>query len=165
MEFLGAHCNASWGAGAGTSVEEYTKLRKLEAQKKILVVGARSHRRRGVTMLEYFFPQMKLTIIDFLPRCLGPLPDSAADLCSEYMHASSIKDFYECKYDPKSEEFWKRIELPGGADDSYVCIGVKTSNYFMQKKTFSEKSSNGGGWIIRTYIFGQSASSSALRRF
>ena len=107
---------------------------------------------------------MKLTIIVFSPENLE-LSDSAAVLCSEYMHAGSIKEFYECKYDPKNEEFWKRIELPGGADDSYVCIGVKTSNYFMPKKTFSEKGSSGDGWIIRTYIFGQGASSSALRRF
>ena len=78
---------------------------------------------------------MKLTIIVFSPESLGLLPDSAAVLCSEYMNASGIKEFYECKYDPKNEEFWKRIELPGGADDSYVCIGVKTSNYFMPKKT------------------------------
>ena len=47
---------------------------------------------------------MKLTIIDFFPRCLGPLSDGAADHCSEYMHASGINEFYGCKYDPKSEE-------------------------------------------------------------
>merc|ERR1712107_901155 len=44
--------------------------------------------------------------------------------------------------------FWKKIELPGGADDSYVCIGVKASNYFMPKETLSEKGPGGGGWII-----------------
>ena len=129
-------------------LEEYTQLQKLEAQKKIFVVGAGFIGVEWVTALEYFLPQMKLTIIVFLPRCLGPLPDSAADYCSEYMHASGIKEFYECKYDPKSEEFWKRIELPGGADDSYVCIGVKASNYFMPKETLSEKGPSGGGWII-----------------
>ena len=64
------------------------------------------------------------------------------------MNASGIKEFYECKYDPKNEEFWKRIELPECADDSYVWIGKKTSNYFIPKKTFSEKGSSGGGWII-----------------
>jgi len=130
-------------------LEEYTKLQKLEAQEaKILVVGAGFIGVEWVTELEYFFPQMQLTIIDFLPRCLGPLPDSAADYCSEYMSASGIKEFYECKYDPKNEEFWKKIELPGGADDSYVCIGVKASNYFMPKDTLSEKGPGGGGWII-----------------
>ena len=82
---------------------------------------------------------MKLTIIDFLPRCLGPLPDSAADYCPEYMSASGTNEFYECKYDPKKEEFGRKIELPGDADDSYVCIGMKDSNYFMPKKTLSEE--------------------------
>ena len=32
-----------------------------------------------------------MTIIDFLPRCLGPLPDSAADYCSEYMTGGGVK--------------------------------------------------------------------------
>ena len=101
-----------------------------------------------VTELEYFFPQMKLTIIDFLPKCLGPLPDSAADYCPEYMSASGINEFYECMYDPKNEEFGKKIELRGGVDDSYVCIGVKDSNCYMPRKTLSEKGPGGNGWII-----------------
>ena len=41
------------------------------------------------------------------------------------MHAGGIKEFYECEYDLKSEEFRKRIELPGGADDSHVCGAVE----------------------------------------
>ena len=44
--------------------------------------------------------------------------------------------------------FWKKIELPGGADDSYVCTGVKATNCFMPKKTLSEKGLEGGGWIV-----------------
>jgi len=78
---------------------------------------------------------------------LGPLPDSAADYCSEYMSAVGIKEFYDCKYDAKSSEFWKKIELPDGADVEYVCIGVKASNYFMPKETLSDKGPGGGGWI------------------
>ncbi|CAJ1459864.1 unnamed protein product [Effrenium voratum] len=88
-----------------------------------------------------------MTIIDFLPRCLGPLPDGAAEYCSEYMSATGIKEFYNCKYDPKNPEFWKQIELPNGADETYVCIGVKASNYFMPKCTLSDKGPGGGGWI------------------
>ena len=79
---------------------------------------------------------MKLTIIDFLPRCLGSLSDGTADFCSGCMSAGGIK------------EFWKKIELPGGADDSYVCISVKATNWFMPKKTPSEKGLGGGGWIV-----------------
>ena len=77
------------------------------------------------TELEDFSPQMKLIIIDFLPRCLGPLRDRATDYCSGCMHAGGIKEFYECEYDLKSEEFRKMIELPGGADDSHVCGAVE----------------------------------------
>ena len=89
-----------------------------------------------MTELEHFFPQMKLEIIDFLPRCLGSVSVGTADCCSEYMSASGIK------------EFWKKIEIPGGADDSYVCTGVKATNCFMPKKTLSEKGLDGGGWIV-----------------
>lgn len=38
-----------------------------------------------------------------------------------------------------TEEFWKQIELPNGADEIYVCIGVKASNYFMPAETLSDK--------------------------
>ena len=67
--------------------------------------------------LEYFFPQMKLTIINVLPRCLGPLPDNTAVFCSEYMHASGIKKFYVCKYNPrrncgKGSNFQKVLTFP-----------------------------------------------------
>ena len=58
---------------------------------------------------EHFFPQMKLEIIDFLPRCLGSVSDGTANCCFENMSASGIK------------EFLKKIEPPGGADDSYAC--------------------------------------------
>ena len=85
---------------------------------------------------EHFFPQMKFEIIDFLPRCLGSVLDGTADCCSENMSASGIK------------EFWKKIEFPGGAGDSYVCIGVKATNCFMPKRTLSKKGLDGGGWIV-----------------
>ena len=97
-------------------IEEYTELQKFEAQEAtVLIVGGGVDR---MTQLEHFFSQMKLIIIDFLPRCLRSLSDGTADFCSEYMPASDI------------EEFWKQTELPGGTDDSYVCTGVKATNYF-----------------------------------
>ena len=100
-----------------------------------------------MTELEYFFPQKKLTIIDFLSKCLGSLPDSAAEYHSESLSAGGNEEFHERKYDRKNEEFWKKIELPDGADDSYVRIGVKASNYFMLQETLSEKGLGGGDWI------------------
>jgi len=129
-------------------LEEFHKLTDLNKRKAtILVVGAGFIGVEWATEIEHFFPDIQLTIIDFLPRCLGPLPDSAAEYCSEYMHATGIKEFYSLKYDPKSDDFWKKIELPKGADVTYVCIGVKASNYFMPKETLSDKGPGGGGWI------------------
>merc|ERR1712217_33833 len=129
-------------------IEEYNKIGKLAEQKaSLLVVGAGFIGVEWVTELEYFFPDLKLTIIDFLPRCLGPLPDGAAKYCSKYMAKKGINEFYDCKYDPKSDDFWRKIKLPGGATATYVCIGVKASNYFMPKETLSDKGPGGGGWI------------------
>ena len=78
---------------------------------------------------------------------LRPLPDSAAEYCPEYMHAAGIKEFYNCKSAPDDPEFWKQIELPNKADEIYVCIGVKASNYVMPKKVLSDKGPGCGGWI------------------
>jgi hypothetical protein len=129
-------------------LEEFHKIDELNKKKAtILIVGAGFIGVEWATELEHFFPDLKLTIIDFLPRCLGPLPDGAAEYCSEYMHASGIKEVYSCKYEPKSDEFWKKIGLPNGADESYICIGVKASNYFMPKETLSDGGPGGGGWI------------------
>ena len=86
-------------------LEEYQKLQELNKKKAtVLVVGAGFIGVEWATELEHFFPDLKLTIIDFLPRCLGPLPDSAAEYCSEYMNATGIKEFYNCGYDPKSQD-------------------------------------------------------------
>ena len=60
----------------------------------ILVVGAGFIGVEWITELEYFLPDLKLTIIDFLPKCLGPLPASAAEYCSEHMHAAGIQESY-----------------------------------------------------------------------
>jgi len=129
-------------------LEEYNKLHDLNKKKaSILVVGAGFIGVEWATEIEHFFPDINLTIIDFLPRCLGPLPDSAASYCSEYMSAVGIKEFYNCKYDAKSDDFWKSIELPNRADVEYICIGVKASNYFMPKCVLSDKGPGGGGWI------------------
>jgi len=129
-------------------LEEFHKLTELNKKKaSVLVVGAGFIGVEWATEIEHFFPDITLTIIDALPRSLGPLPDGAANYCQEYMEASGIKQFYGLKYDPKSDEFWKKIELPNGADESYVCIGVKASNTFMPAETLSDKGPGGGGWI------------------
>lgn len=129
-------------------LEEYHAIADLnKGAKTCLVVGAGFIGVELATEIEYFFPEVKLTIIDFLRRCLGPLPDSAAEYCSEYMAAAGIKEFYEKKYAPDDNAFWKDIQLDGKADKEYVCIGVKASNYFMPKNTLSDKGPGGGGWV------------------
>merc|ERR1719161_3111085 len=70
----------------------------------------------------------------------------AADYCEDYMQSVGITTWYNQKY-AKSEEFYSGIELPGGPDFEYVCIGVKASNYFMPPETLSAKGPGGGGWI------------------
>ena len=58
-------------------IEEYTDLQKFEAQEAtVLIVGGGVDRMKE---LEHFFSQMKLMIIDFLPRCLRSLSDGTAD--------------------------------------------------------------------------------------
>jgi len=129
-------------------LEEYHKIAELSKKgSSCLIAGAGFIGVEWATEIEYFMDNIEMTIIDFLPRCLGPLPDSAADYCSEYMSAVGIKEFYSLKYEPKNSEFWNKIELPNGADITYVCMGVKASNYFMPKETLSDKGPGGGGWI------------------
>jgi len=129
-------------------LEEYHRINELCKKKaSILVVGAGFIGVEWITELEYFFPDLVTTIIDFLPACLGPLPNTAKEYCSEYMNAAGIREFYNMKYAPKEDSFWQSIELPNGADKSYVCIGVKASNFFMPKETLSNKGPGGGGWI------------------
>merc|ERR1712194_416263 len=130
-------------------LEEYSSIQTLaEKNASILVVGAGFIGVEWVTELQHFFPNLNLTVIDFLSQCLGPLPARAAGYCSKYMQKHGIKQFYNTKYDAKSPDFWKKIELPGGVDKEYVCIGVKASNYLMPKETLSEKGPGGGGWIL-----------------
>jgi len=130
-------------------LEEYGKIKVLaEKNASILVVGAGFIGVEWVTELEYFFPTLKLTIIDFLPKCLGPLPEKAANYCDNYMKTKKIGTYYSIKYAGNDPAFWAKIGLPNGVDKEYVCIGVKASNYFMPKETLSDKGPGGGGWIL-----------------
>jgi len=129
-------------------LETYQSIQELAKNKSsVLVVGAGFIGVEWVTELQYFFPNLKLTIIDFLPQCLGPLPAKAAAYCDNYMKSVGINSVYNVKYAPKDPDFWKGIGCEGGVDKEYVCIGVKASNYFMPKETLSDKGPGGGGWI------------------
>jgi len=109
-----------------------------------------------ITELQHFFSNIDLSIIDFLPKPLGPLPASAANYCERYMGKHGIHQYYSCPKpfpnDPpeKHEAFWTKILLPSPrrCDKEYVCIGVKASNYFMPEETLSKTGPGGGKWIL-----------------
>lgn len=130
-------------------LEEHGKLKDLNKKgATVLICGAGFIGVEWATELQYFFPKLKITVIDFLPNCLGPLPIKAQEYCDVYMAKVGIKTVYGIKYDPKSPEFWSKIGLQqGGVDETYICMGVKASNYFMPKETLSDKGPGGGGWI------------------
>jgi len=130
-------------------LEEYAFIKQMnDKSQQVLIAGAGFIGVEWATELEYFFPKLKLTIIDFLPKCLGPLPDKAAVYCSNYMKKVGIKEFYKTKYEPDSDAFWKAIELPMGKSGVhvYVCMGVKASNFFMPDECLSVKPGP-VGWI------------------
>jgi hypothetical protein len=130
-------------------LEEYGRIQKLnEKHTNVLIVGAGFIGVEWATELEYFFPNLKLAICDMLPKCLGPLPDSAASYCDKYMQKKGIKCVYGIKYAPDDPAFWQKIGFPKEGTFQYVCIGVKASNYFMPTETLSKGGPGGGGWIL-----------------
>merc|ERR1719258_57947 len=82
-------------------LEVYGEVSKLNDQNaSLLVVGAGFIGVEWVTELQHYFPSLKLTIIDFLPQCLGPLPAKAAQYCTNYMKSKGINCVYSIKYAP-----------------------------------------------------------------
>ena len=54
----------------------------------VLVVGAGFIGVEWATEIQHFFPRVKLTVIDFLPQPLGPLPANAAKYCETRLDLS-----------------------------------------------------------------------------
>ena len=52
----------------------------------VLVVGAGFIGVEWATEIQHFFPRVKLTVIDFLPQPLGPLPANAAKYCETWLN-------------------------------------------------------------------------------
>merc|ERR1719237_1929015 len=97
-------------------LEEYGAIKALnDKNATVLVVGAGFIGVEWVTELRYYFPNLKNTIIDFLPNPLGPLPPGAAKYCKKYMERHGINQFYSKKYAPDDAEFWNSIKLPNKA--------------------------------------------------
>lgn len=144
-------------------LEEHEKLKALnDKRSKVLIVGAGFIGVEWATELKHYFPNLTITIIDFLPKCLGPLPESAATYCDSYMKENGINRYYGIKYAPNEPGFYEKIGFSGAPDATYVCVGVKASAYFMPKECLSgynpletdkrEKDPKkcgpgGGGWI------------------
>ena len=144
-------------------LEEHEKLNALnEKRAKVLIVGAGFIGVEWATELQHYFPNLTITIIDFLPKCLGPLPESAANYCDNYMKENGINRYYGIKYAPNEPGFYEKIGFTAPPDATYVCVGVKSSAYFMPKECLSgynpleadkrEKDPKkcgpgGGGWI------------------
>jgi hypothetical protein len=136
-------------------LEEHERIHELnDKEAKLMIVGAGFIGVEWVTELDYFFPFLDLTIVDFLPTCLGPLPAKAALYCFNYMMRKNIKQVYNIKYAPKEQEFWDKCGLPDRVDKEYICVGVKASSYFMPKDCLSEKGPGGGGWILMNMNLG-----------
>eukprot|EP00403_Amphidinium_massartii_P006930 CAMPEP_0178371524 /NCGR_PEP_ID=MMETSP0689_2-20121128/870_1 /TAXON_ID=160604 /ORGANISM="Amphidinium massartii, Strain CS-259" /LENGTH=421 /DNA_ID=CAMNT_0019991395 /DNA_START=164 /DNA_END=1426 /DNA_ORIENTATION=+ len=114
----------------------------------VLIVGAGFIGVEWACELKHTFPRLSVTLIDTLPRCLGPLPDSAAAYCQAFMDKSGIRTVYRLKYDPGHVEFWNKAGLQGGSQLTYIMTGVKASNYFMPRPTLSTKGPGGGGWVL-----------------
>ncbi|CAK0851181.1 unnamed protein product, partial [Prorocentrum cordatum] len=135
-------------------LEEYKSIREMNAAKaSVMVVGAGFIGVEWVTELEHFFPSLSLAICDMLPKCLGPLPESAAEYCVKYMKRKGITQIYGEKFDEKSPEYLAKTGLKDksgkpGWDKKYVCVGVKASNYFMPEETLSTVGPGGGKWIL-----------------
>ncbi|EER13502.1 hypothetical protein Pmar_PMAR000089 [Perkinsus marinus ATCC 50983] len=142
-------------------VEEHEKLKELnERSGSVLVVGGGFIGVEWVTELQHYFPNLKLHIVDSGPKCLGPLPERAAEYCEAYMRDRGIKISYgRYKDDPA---FYRQIGMENQPDSTFVCIGVKASNYFMPPNTLTSYNPDapdkiekdpkkcgpcGGGWI------------------
>ncbi|CAJ1397633.1 unnamed protein product [Effrenium voratum] len=126
--------------------QELNELNTREAS--VLVVGGGYQGVQWACELKFFFPALRVVLTDFMPRCLGPLPEDAAAYCEEYMKRVGITTQYNVKYDEKSAAFWDRIKLPSRADKTYLLSGAKHSNYFVGEEVWSNRGPGGGGWIL-----------------
>eukprot|EP00434_Breviolum_minutum_P025358 symbB.v1.2.022405.t2/scaffold1987.1/size93534/3 len=80
-------------------LREHQQLVDLHAQKaSILVVGAGYQAVQWACELNYFFPSLRVFLVDFMPRCLGPLPEDAATYCEEYMRKHGISTQYNVTF-------------------------------------------------------------------
>merc|ERR1719399_1761075 len=82
-----------------------------EQKGSILVVGAGFIGVEWATEINYFFPNIQVSICDMLPKCLGPLPDSAKNYCQQYLDKKGIKSVYGVKFNPNDPEGYKVLNI------------------------------------------------------
>jgi len=143
-------------------MEEYNYLKGLNDKKgSVLIVGAGFIGVEWATEIDEYFPNISITLCDMLPKCLGPLPDSAKDYCQRYMDNKKINTKYGVKYNPFDPEGYKVLGIDK-PDKTYISTGFKASCYFMPKETLTQynpllenefetdikkRGPAGGGWI------------------
>eukprot|EP00929_Paragymnodinium_shiwhaense_P118143 TRINITY_DN8987_c2_g1_i1.p1 TRINITY_DN8987_c2_g1~~TRINITY_DN8987_c2_g1_i1.p1 ORF type:complete len:504 (+),score=99.58 TRINITY_DN8987_c2_g1_i1:120-1631(+) len=128
---------------------EHERLNSLNKEKgNVLIVGAGYRGVAWAADLKHHFPDIHVTVTDFLPRCLGPLSPAPADYCQKYMEKTGIATHYMVKFDAASQKFWQKVGLAEGAQRTYDLSGVRHSNTFMPKDTLSDRGPGGGGWIL-----------------
>ena len=87
----------SYAGTNGAHLARFNFIKSLnDKSATILVVGAGFIGVEWVTELQHFFPRLKLTIIDFLPQPLGPLPANAAKYCEPRQHSLSPSVLCAC---------------------------------------------------------------------
>lgn len=105
---------------------EHLHLRQLDMQKaSVLIVGAGYTSVEWACELCHFFPHLQITVCDFLPRCLGPLPEAAAQYCENYMARMGIRTIMW----NTSVEYRLPFRHPIGASSSspvVVVLGLST---------------------------------------
>lgn len=136
-------------------LEEYHNLLDWTNQgEEVLIVGAGFQGVEWACELKHFFPAIRVTVVDFLPRCLGHLPHEAAKYCEEFMKKLGVRTFYKEKFDPQNAAFWRRISISQERCHVYYLSGVKSSCHFMERfrlhhnSPLSETGPGGGGWIL-----------------
>jgi hypothetical protein len=131
-------------------LEEHQSLVDLnEREGTVLIVGAGVYGVQWACELQQNFPRLSITISDFLPRCLMPMPEDAAKLCEAYLKEHGIRTVYKQKYTSRPDPtFWQKVGLPHGVDKTYIINGVANSNFFVPQNVKSVKGPCGGGWIL-----------------
>jgi len=156
------HDERYWSGRQAHIQDEYEKLKSLNKKKgSVLIVGAGFIGVEWATEIDYFFPDISITICDMLPKCLGPLPDRAKQYCQDYMDKSGITSVYGVKFNPNNPDY-KVLNLKGNPDITYISTGFKASVWFMPIEVMTQYSATekgniepdvkkkgpaGGGWI------------------